>query len=141
GMACWAGARVLLYAEGGCPAPLRALARVGGARARPPGGAVGWPPAVSLIGAAYNEAGIIERKVRDALALDYPRERLEVIVSCDGCADDTAARARAAGADLVLENPRGGKVRAQDAAVDRARGEIVAFSDANASWEPGALGA
>ena len=50
----------------------------------------------------------------------------------------TAARAREAGADLVLELPRGGKIRAQDAAVERARGEIVAFSDANALWEPDA---
>ena len=40
-----------------------------------------------------------------------------------------------AGADLVLELPRGGKIRAQDAAVERARGEIVAFSDANAMWQ------
>ena len=45
--------------------------------------------------------------------------------------DETASRARAAGADLVLELPRGGKIRAQDAAVERASGEIVAFSDAN----------
>jgi len=52
--------------------------------------------------------------------------------------DATAAVARNAGADLVLELPRGGKIRAQDAAVTRARGEIVAFSDANALWEPGA---
>src|SRR5262249_54922584 len=50
----------------------------------------------------------------------------------------TAARAREAGADIVLELPRGGKIRAQDAAVERARGEIVAFSDANASWQPDA---
>src|SRR5919202_824984 len=66
-----------------------------------------------------------------APALDYPRERLEVIVTCDGCEDGTAALARAAGADLVLENPRGGKVRAQDAAVARARGQLVPFSAAN----------
>ena len=81
---------------------------------------------------------MIAAKVRNALALDYPRERLEVIVACDGCADATAERARAAGADLVLELPRGGKIRAQDAAVERARGEIVAFSDANSFWEPDA---
>src|SRR5262249_22964836 len=56
----------------------------------------------------------------------------------DGCTDATAARAREADADLVLELPRGGKIRAQDAAVERARGEIVAFSDANALWEPDA---
>ena len=43
-----------------------------------------------------------------------------------------------AGADLVLELGRGGKIRAQDAAVERAKGEIVAFSDANALWEPDA---
>ena len=48
-------------------------------------------------------------------------------------------RARAAGADQVLELPRGGKIRAQDAAVRAARGEMIAFSDANALWEPDAL--
>ena len=42
-------------------------------------------------------------------------------------------------ADQVLELPRGGKVRAQDAAVRAARGELLAFSDANATWEPDAL--
>ena len=95
-------------------------------------------PSLSLIVAAHDEQEVIGAKVANALALDYPRERLEVIVACDGCADDTAARAREAGADLVLELPRGGKIRAQDAAVERARGAIVAFSDANALWQPDA---
>lgn len=99
----------------------------------------GTLPTVSLIVAAHDEESVIEQKVRNALALDYPRERLQVIVACDGCTDATAARAREAGADLVLELPRGGKIRAQDAAVERANGEIVAFSDANALWEPDAL--
>jgi glycosyltransferase involved in cell wall biosynthesis len=96
-------------------------------------------PAVSLIAAAHDEQEVIAAKVANALALDYPRELLEVIVVCDGCGDATAARARAAGADLVLELPRGGKIRAQDAAVERARGELVAFSDANSLWERDAL--
>ncbi len=95
-------------------------------------------PELSLIIAAHDEQSVIAAKVENALALDYPRERLEVIVACDGCADATAAQARAAGADLVLELPRGGKIRAQDAAVRGARHEIVAFSDANALWEPDA---
>jgi cellulose synthase/poly-beta-1,6-N-acetylglucosamine synthase-like glycosyltransferase len=60
-------------------------------------------------------------------------------VACDGSPDATAERARAAGADVVLELPRGGKIRAQDAAVERSRGEIVAFSDANVTWQPEAL--
>ncbi len=96
-------------------------------------------PAVSLIVAAHDEQAVIAAKVENALALDYPRELLELVVVCDGCTDATAQRARAAGAELVLELPRGGKIVAQDAAVERARGELVAFSDANALWEPGAL--
>jgi cellulose synthase/poly-beta-1,6-N-acetylglucosamine synthase-like glycosyltransferase len=96
------------------------------------------PPMLSVIVAAHDEESVIEAKVANALALDYPRERLELIVACDGCSDATAARARQAGVELVLELPRGGKIRAQDAAVQRARGEIVAFSDANALWEPDA---
>jgi cellulose synthase/poly-beta-1,6-N-acetylglucosamine synthase-like glycosyltransferase len=95
-------------------------------------------PDLSLIVAAHDEQAVIAEKVANALSLDYPRELLQVIVACDGCTDATAARAREAGADLVLELPRGGKIRAQDAAVERARGEIVAFSDANAQWQPDA---
>ncbi|HVR05610.1 MAG TPA: glycosyltransferase [Solirubrobacteraceae bacterium] len=98
-------------------------------------------PSVSLIVAAHDEQGVIGAKVANALALDYPRGALEVIVACDGCTDATAERARAAGADLVLELGRGGKIRAQDAAVERARGEIVAFSDANSLWRADALAA
>ncbi len=117
---------------------LALLARV---FARTPAGPVGQeppPPSLSLIIAAHDEQAVIGAKVANALALDYPRELLEVIVACDGCSDATAALAREAGADSVLELPRGGKIRAQDAAVRGARGEIVAFSDANAQWEPGA---
>ena len=86
-------------------------------------------------------AGVIAAKVANARALRYPRDRLQVIVCCDGCVDDTATIAREAGADLVLELPRGGKIRAQDAGVERAAGQVVAFSDANALWEPDAAGA
>ena len=96
-------------------------------------------PVVSLVVAAYDEQEVIEAKVANALALDYPREKLELIVASDGSADATVERARAAGADLVLDLPRGGKVVAQNAAAERASGEIVAFSDANCLWAPDAL--
>jgi cellulose synthase/poly-beta-1,6-N-acetylglucosamine synthase-like glycosyltransferase len=95
---------------------------------------------VSLIVAAHNEQAVIAAKVANALALRYPRELLQVIVACDGCTDATAKQARDAGADLVLELPRGGKIVAQDTAVERSSGAIVAFSDANSHWEPDALG-
>jgi hypothetical protein len=135
----WVAVGLLVYAQAGYPLLLEALGRMrrghGG-----PGASPGAPePSVSLVIAAHREAAIIEAKVANARALDWPAERLEVIVACDGSPDDTPARARAAGADVVLELPWGGKVRAQDAAVERAGGELLAFSDANALWEPGAL--
>ena len=99
----------------------------------------GIEPDVSLVIAAYAEEAVIAGKVADALALDWPREKLEIVVAVDGAADATAQVAREAGADVVLELPRGGKMRAQDAGVAAARGELLAFSDANARWEPTAL--
>jgi glycosyltransferase involved in cell wall biosynthesis len=104
----------------------------------PPAGTASLPH-VSLVVAAHQEEQVIGAKVANALALDYPRERLEIVVACDGCTDATARRAAEAGADVVLDLPRGGKIRAQDAGVERARGEIVAFSDANALLERDAL--
>jgi cellulose synthase/poly-beta-1,6-N-acetylglucosamine synthase-like glycosyltransferase len=134
----WLSAGLIVWTQLGYALALGALARLLGA-AEAPSIPTGAPVSVSLIVAAHDEQEVIAAKVADALALEYPRELFELIVACDGCSDATAARARAAGADVVLELPRGGKVRAQDAAVRRARGEIVAFSDANALWEPDAL--
>lgn len=149
----WVSAGLIVWTQLGYAAALAILARVlPGASAagrertrrrrfepRPPGALKSsQPPDLSLIVAAHDEASVIAAKVENALSLDYPRERLQVIVACDGCEDDTAALAKRAGADLVLDLPRGGKIRAQDAAVAQARGEIVAFSDANSLWEPDA---
>jgi cellulose synthase/poly-beta-1,6-N-acetylglucosamine synthase-like glycosyltransferase len=132
----WVSAGLLVYAHLGYPPLLALLAR--GRRARP---AVELRalPSVSLIVAAHDEEQVIGSKVANALALDYPRERLELIVASDGSTDRTAELAREAGADLVLELPRAGKVPAQNAAAERASGELLAFSDANATWEPRAL--
>jgi cellulose synthase/poly-beta-1,6-N-acetylglucosamine synthase-like glycosyltransferase len=135
----WSCAALIVWTQLGYAVALTAVARLSGRTPPPPPARPDLLPPVSLIVAAHNEQASIEAKVANALALDYPRELLEVVVACDGCTDATAAHARAAGADLVLELPRGGKVRAQDAAVERSRGEIVAFSDANAQWEAGAL--
>jgi len=134
----WLCTGLLLYTHVGYAAVLAGLARVRPRRSAPPAPPP-VPPSVSVIVAAYAEQDVIAGRIANLRGLDYPAERLEVLVSCDGSPDATAAHAQAAGADLVLELPRGGKVRAQDAAVARARGGIVAFSDANASWEPGAL--
>jgi cellulose synthase/poly-beta-1,6-N-acetylglucosamine synthase-like glycosyltransferase len=137
-IAFWTAVALLAHTHVTYPAALWLIARVRG-RPAPPPAAAGEPPRVSLIVAAHDEAQVIERKLRNALALDYPRDRLEVIVASDGSTDRTVELARASGADLVLDLPRAGKVAAQNAAVERATGELLAFSDANAFWDGGAM--
>ncbi|HSR94497.1 MAG TPA: glycosyltransferase [Solirubrobacterales bacterium] len=134
----WLAVALVLYTHLGYPLALRALVAT---RRRPTLRPGTWeePPRVSLIVAAYDEEEVVAAKVSNALALDYPRERLQLIVASDGSRDATVERARAAGADLVLDLPRGGKVAAQNAATERASGEILAFSDANSVWAPDAL--
>ena len=135
----WVCAAAIVYTHLGYPLALRALIAL---RRRPtlerPGT---WdePPRVSLIVAAFDEQEVIAAKVANALALDYPRDRLELIVASDGSSDATVERARAAGADLVLDLPAGGKVTVLNAAVEQASGELLAFSDANSAWAPDAL--
>ena len=137
-LAFWISVALIVYTHLGYPLVLRALVSL---RRRPTLSPGTWDelPRVSLVVAAFDEEEVIAAKVANALALDYPRERLELIVASDGSRDATAERARAAGADLVLDLPRGGKVTAQNAAAERASGEILAFSDANSSWAPDAL--
>jgi Glycosyl transferase family 2 len=133
----WLSSFLLVWAQALYGPFLWALRRLRGPAAEP--APVAGHPKVSLIVAAYREEDVIAAKVANALALDWPREALELIVAVDGGGDRTAELARAAGADQVLELPRGGKVRAQDAAVRAASGELLAFGDANATWAPDAL--
>ncbi len=100
-------------------------------------------PRVALIITAYNEADVIEAKIENALALDYPGEKLRIIVTSDASNDGTdeiVQRYGSRGVELVRAE-RGGKVNAQDTAV-RLLGEtseVLAFSDANCAWAPDAL--
>lgn len=139
----WVCAGLIVYTHLGYPLLLWALVRP-----RRPGerqlvelavSAEDALPPVSLIVPAYDEEEVIAAKVANALALDYPRERLQILVASDGSSDATVERAREAGADFVLNLPRGGKIAAQNAAAEEASGEILAFSDANSEWKPDAL--
>jgi cellulose synthase/poly-beta-1,6-N-acetylglucosamine synthase-like glycosyltransferase len=137
-IAFWISAGLLVYTHLGYPALLWLLARL--RRAEDDAAQMATPlPHVSLIVAAHDEEASIVRWVRSTLAFDYPRERLQVVVVSDGSTDRTLEWAGKAGADLVLEVPRDGKVAALNAAVEKARGEVLAFSDANSTWEPDAL--
>lgn len=94
-------------------------------------------PSVSLLVAAYNEAAAIADKIRNSLALDYPVDKLEVVVASDGSKDATAeivrslAAAEASGRVRILDFEKNrGKTAVLNDAVRELRGEVVAFSDA-----------
>jgi glycosyltransferase involved in cell wall biosynthesis len=98
-------------------------------------------PHATVVIAAHNEVDVIAAKVRNMLALDYPADRLEVLVASDGSDDGTVEAARAAADDRVrvLALERLGKDAALNAAVAQARGEILVFTDANSMFAPDAL--
>ena len=130
----WGTAGLLAWTHAGYPLAARALARV---RSRPVK-KDDVLPSVTLIVAAYNEETVIERRIENLRALDYPTERLEIVVTSDASTDATEELAARAGA-RVLGNPRGGKVAAQDRAVRDVSSDVVAFTDANSTWAPDAL--
>ncbi len=99
-------------------------------------------PRVSVIIAAYNEERDIASKLKNTLALDYPRERLEIIVASDCSTDRTDGIVRKFGAQGVIlyrQPERLGKTVAQNHAVKVSSGEILVFSDATTIYEPDAL--
>lgn len=99
-------------------------------------------PTVTLIIAAYNEERVIESKIRNSLALDYPADKLRVLVISDGSTDSTAEIAERYHHDGVVSMhlpPRRGKTAALNRAVAAATGDIVVFSDANNMFAPASL--
>jgi len=96
-------------------------------------------PSVTLIVAAHNEEDVIERRLENLLALDYPAERLEIVVASDASDDRTDELVEREPRVRLVRCPRGGKVAAQNHTVPQTTGEILAFTDANATWPPDAL--
>ena len=98
-------------------------------------------PPVSVVLSAHDEAAAIGDRIRNLLESDYPPDRLQIVVVSDGSTDDTAAIA-ASFADrgvVALDLERVGKAAALDAAVGRATGEIVVFTDANTAFDRDAI--
>jgi cellulose synthase/poly-beta-1,6-N-acetylglucosamine synthase-like glycosyltransferase len=137
-IAFWSCVLLTGWTYAGYPLLLALLAR---ARPRPLAQA-DLEPAVSVIVAAYNEEKHIGRKLQATLALDYPRERLEVIVASDGSTDRTNEIVDALqedGVRLLAIPERRGKTAAQNAAAREARGEFLVFTDATTRFRPDAL--
>ena len=130
------GLGALGYVYLGYPLLLALFAHLLRRRPQPGDGAF----SISMIIAAYNEAEVIEAKLRNALDLDYPRDRLQVIVVSDASDDRTDdIVAKHQGIVLIRQEQRGGKSAALNRGAEVARGEILVFSDANSMFAPDAL--
>ena len=101
-----------------------------------------WEPRVSLIIPAHNEAKVLRAKLENALALDYPPEKLEIILASDGSTDDTAEIARSfqtRGIKVFAHDTRRGKAAVVNDAVQCASGEVLFLCDANVIFAADAL--
>ncbi len=96
---------------------------------------------VSLIISVYNEEAVIRGKLANALALDYPPDKLEILVVSDGSTDNTHLRVAACNDPRVVLKAydRAGKTACLNRAVAEAAGEILVFTDANSMFPPQAL--
>ncbi|WP_448544046.1 glycosyltransferase family 2 protein [Roseiflexus sp.] len=135
----WFCVATIAYTYAGYPALLTILARLRPARPFPPFTDL---PMVTLLIAAYNEQNVIAAKLENSLALDYPRERLQILVAADGSNDATpeiVARFADQGVELSYRPERAGKMAAILRALPQARGDIVVLSDANNFYSANAL--
>ncbi|MDP9482591.1 MAG: glycosyltransferase family 2 protein [Chloroflexota bacterium] len=133
----WSALAAIAYTYVVFPALVFARAAL---RPRPPRAAP-IEPSISVVMAAHNEEAAIGGRLDNLVAVDYPADRLEIIVASDGSDDATveiAGRYRANGV-RVLALGRVGKAEALNAAVSEARGDILVFTDANTMFERAAL--
>ncbi len=135
----WTCAALAIYAYAVYPALIWCLSRqFCRSSAEPPGDPVQWPE-VTLLIAAHNEEDVIEDRVRNALAMDYPRDRLEIVIGLDGCSDGTVGIVRRfedRGVRLLDYSQRRGKAAVLNETIAGVVGEVVLMSDANTEIDP-----
>lgn len=135
----WGSLGALAWTHAGYPAAMGVLARL---RPRPVDRA-DVTPSVALVVSAHDEEAVIATRLENLRELDYPPERLEIVVASDGSTDATDAIVR----EIAEREPRvrllpcsrEGKVAAQHRSVRETSSEILAFTDANTEWKPDAL--
>jgi len=140
--AFWLCLALTLYAYLLYPACIWLLARCFSTVADQEQHASAQVPEVTLLVAAYNEQAVIEKKIRNSLALDYPRDRLSVVIASDGSSDATAeivSRFKDRGVRLLDYRQRRGKSAVLNSAIAETAGEILVLSDANTEYQPDAI--
>jgi poly-beta-1,6-N-acetyl-D-glucosamine synthase len=139
--ALWTCLGLVVYTHLGYPLLIGLAALVSRARRpEPPAATSDGLPTMTVVIPALDEEAVIERKLDDTLAQDYPRELLEVVVVADGSADRTAELAgRRPGVRMLWTAERHGKAAAVNRGMAAARGGLVCLTDANCALAPGAL--
>lgn len=136
----WFCVFVVFYSYAGYPIFLWLISLVKSAKQGMQAGNI--EPKVSLFISVYNEEAVIEEKLLNSLALEYPKDRLEVVVISDGSSDRTdEIVARYASQGVILRSYEGriGKTACLNKAVPLAKGDIVVFSDANSKYDREAI--
>ena len=132
------GSGAIFYAYAGYPLLVWLVSRV-----RPKNVKRGnFEPFVTILITAYNEEKDIRGKLEDTLAIEYPREKLEILVASDGSSDKTDAIVKEfanRGIKLFRQEGRVGKTFTQNKAVEQSAGEIILFSDATTMYQPDVL--
>jgi cellulose synthase/poly-beta-1,6-N-acetylglucosamine synthase-like glycosyltransferase len=128
-VAFWGSLAALIYVYALYPLLLSLLRLV----ARRPITVSNFEPSVCLFIAANDEAAVIGSKLENALALDYPADKLQIVVASDGSVDgtDEIVRSYAPRVHLIASSPRQGKIAAINRGVESVTCEVVVFSDAN----------
>lgn len=135
----WICAALLIYVYLGYPLSIGLLAKL---FPRPAYHEEASTPSVSLLISAFNESQVIASKLDNALALDYPHDRLEIAVISDGSDDGTDEIVQSysqRGVRLIRQHPRMGKTAGLNLGVSQAGGQLLVFSDANAIYQPDAV--
>lgn len=137
----WCSAAGIFYTYLGYPVLLYGLSRAFGRAPTPPNVTDAQLSSVALLIVAHNEAAVIEQRLQNALACDYPRDRFEVVVASDGSDDGTNEICRRYENKVrMLEFPqRRGKPAALSAALTHLDSQIIVLSDANTSMNTAAV--
>src|SRR5207249_9521438 len=131
----WLSAAALFYTYAGYPMLIALISNVRPRKVKQSN----CTPPVTIIITAYNEECALAAKLENTLALDYPRQLLEIIVASDCSTDRTDQIAREfalRGVKLHRQPERLGKTAAQNATIEKAHGEVVVFSDATSNYQP-----
>jgi len=132
----WFSLLALVYAFIGYPLIVRLAAALWGRKTLKD---ENHTPTVSVLLSVYNEEQVIRQKIENFLQLDYPEDRIELLVISDGCSDQTEEIVHSFASDrvrLLIQEERGGKTLALNRGALEAKGEIFVFTDANSMFRP-----